>query len=561
MLITNAQELEKYYTAKRIWQGIPGIEVTPRGRIFSTFYSGGTKEGMGNFVVLLKSDDGAAFGEPRAAVYCAEHRCYDPCLWMDPLRRLWLIWSCAPDFAVYAAICDDPDADELTWGKEFKIGKDVMMNKPTVLSTGEWFFPVAVWNYGILPRGFFLNSEKEDSDRKAFVYKSVDNGKSFVKLGGANVKDRAFDEHMLLECKDGRIAMYVRTTYGIGVSYSYDRGKTWTEGEDSGIGGPNSRFFIKRLPSGRILLINHDVSNARSHLTAYLSENEGASWKYKLLLDERKSVSYPDATIGADGYIYITYDRERGGFRQTIKEAYSCAREILYAKITERDILEGAVTEEGSKVKQLISKLGRYDGEEDNPFEEISKFSDRELARFLIDKYPSEIVGKIFDHYSVNCENLHKMDAERLDRIASALSKSNGDKLKTVVKMISLVRSVTDRKENAVPVVDRIKSFAEENLEEELSVADFAKRIGISLYYMVHIFKKTTGITILEYKREIKLTKAKDMLLHSEKTIATIAQECGFGSASYFSKIFVQSEGISPSEYRKLLKAQNARGL
>ncbi|MBQ8525740.1 MAG: exo-alpha-sialidase [Clostridia bacterium] len=554
MVITNTKELQKFNSSKRIWQGIPGIEVTPKGRIFSTFYSGGIKEGMGNFVVLLKSDNGVDFGEPIAAVYLDGHRCYDPCLWIDPLKRLWLIWSCAPDFAVYAVICDNPDADELKWGEEIKIGKDVMMNKPTVISTGEWFFPVAVWNYDITAGGF--SSEKEDNDRRAFVYKSVDKGKKFVKLGGTDVKQRTYDEHMLLELKDGRIAMYVRTVYGIGVSYSYDRGKTWTEGEDSGLGGPNSRFFIKRLNSGRILLINHDTSTERSLLTAYLSEDEGKTWKYKLLLDERKNVSYPDAAIGEDGYIYITYDRERGGFLKTIKDAYSSAREILYAKITEEDIINGKIIDSKSKLKCIISKLGKYDNEDDNPYNEIQKFSDKDLASFLMENFADKIIEKIFDYYPINCECMHKIETERLDRLVKSLEKEGCDRIKIIVKMISLVRSVSEKSGRPIPIVDSVKNIILKNLNDEMSVVDIAEKANISIYYMLHIFKKTTGITILEYKREARLTKAKEMLLNSDKTISAIAQECGFGSSAYFSKIFAQSEGISPSEYRKLLKTR-----
>ena len=145
MLITDKNELKKYQADQRLWQGIPGIEVTKKGRIFSTFYSGGCDEETGNYVVLLKSDNGIEFSEPIAVVYKENYRCYDACIWIDPLDRLWLIWSIMPDNGVYAVICDDPDAKELVWGKEFLIGYDVMMNKPTVLSTGEWLFPIAVW--------------------------------------------------------------------------------------------------------------------------------------------------------------------------------------------------------------------------------------------------------------------------------------------------------------------------------------------------------------------------------------------------------------------------------
>lgn len=552
LFITDKNEMIKYSTTQRVWQGIPSIEVTRNGRIFSAFYSGGTKEEVGNFVVLLKSDDGIEFGEPIAVAYLEDHRCYDPCLWIDPLKRLWFIWSCAPDFAVYSVVCDDPDAEELKWSDVKKIGKDVMMNKPTVISTGEWLFPVAVWNYGVSTGGF--NSEKEDDDRKAFAYKSIDKGKSFLKIGGANVKKRSYDEHMFLELNDGRLAMYVRTFYGIGVSYSYDGGKTWTEGINSGLGGPSSRFFIKRLKSGRILLINHDTSDSRSLLTAYLSEDDGITWKNKLVLDERENVSYPDAAVGEDGYIYITYDRERGAFLKTMEEAYSSAREILYAKIKEEDIIEGKLIGKESKVKCIISKLQKYDNESQNPYNEINKLSDEELACFLIETYPDKIVEKIFDYYPVNCENMHNIETKKLDRMVNHLNNEKSDKTSIVIKMIALIRSVSKKDKRTVPIVENIKSIIEKNIDKDISVANLAEKIGISVHYMMHTFKKATGITILEYMRVKKLSKAKKMLIESDMTISFIAQECGFSSSAYFSEIFKKNEYVTPTEYRNLLK-------
>lgn len=106
MFCTDLDLLKKYRTEKRLWQGIPGIEVTKKGRIFSTFYSGGINEQIGNFVVLLKSDNGIDFSEPIAAAYEPGRRCYDACLWIDPLDRLWFTWACAPDHAVYATVCE-----------------------------------------------------------------------------------------------------------------------------------------------------------------------------------------------------------------------------------------------------------------------------------------------------------------------------------------------------------------------------------------------------------------------------------------------------------------------
>ena len=224
----------------------------------------------------------------------------------------------------------------------------------------------------------------------------------------------------------------------------------------------------------------------------------------------------------------------------------------MYAKITEQDIIDGKINDKNSKIECIVSKLGEYDNENDNPYNEISKFSDKDLANFIIENHPDDILGNIFDHYPLNCENMHKVDINRLDRLAKSLEKEGSDRTKIVVKMISIVRSVTEEGKRAMPVVDTVKSILRENLNNEMSVVDIAEKANVSLYYMLHIFKKTTGITILEYKREEMLTKAKKMLLNSNKTISSIAQECGFGSSAYFSKIFAHSEGISPSMYRKL---------
>ena len=58
MLITKKEDLIPYYPEKRIWQGIPSIEVTKNGRVFLTYYSGGTKEEFGNYCILASSKDG-----------------------------------------------------------------------------------------------------------------------------------------------------------------------------------------------------------------------------------------------------------------------------------------------------------------------------------------------------------------------------------------------------------------------------------------------------------------------------------------------------------------------
>ena len=363
MFTTDINEINKRSAEKRIWQGIPSIEVTKNGRIFTTYYSGGVKEEIGNYVLLDKSDDGVNYLTVALALPESDARYFDPCVWLDPLGRLWVTWSRFPGNTVFGVICDEPDADKLVFGDEFVIGHDVMMNKPTVLSSGEWAFPVAVWREGV----HVIKPTEMPLPAGSYAYITSDNGKTFECRGKADVPDRSYDEHMFLEQEDGSVTVFVRTSKGIGTARSLDGGRTWSEGEPNVIAGPCSRFHIRRLPSGRILLVNHYEFTGRNNLTAFLSEDDGRTWKYRLLLDERNDVSYPDAAIGKDGSIYIIYDRERGALKKTLDEALACAREVLVARISEQDIINGAVSGDGY-LKRVVSKLTVYEG--DDPFAE-----------------------------------------------------------------------------------------------------------------------------------------------------------------------------------------------
>lgn len=366
---------ERFQDTYRRWQGIPSIEVTDGGKIFVNFYSGQDAEVGGNIMVLCVSTDGGkSFRSCEAVVEHPDPQCriYDPCLWIDPHGVLWMSWTQASGFndgrsGVWVSQCSDPDADNLVWSPPRRIANGIMMNKPIVTSKGDWLFPTAIWcdTSGSVP------TERHGLENEQFsnVYASLDEGRTIALRGHADIPHRSFDENMIVEKRDGSLWMLTRTFDGIGESFSTDGGYTWTPGRKSHIDGPCSRFHIRRLRSGRLLMINHyqfdqridleDIMSqgnvkswkGRSHLTALLSEDDGQTWPYYLLLDERNEVSYPDAKEAADGMIYVCYDWER-----------VTQREILMARFTEDDILQGHLSDKRSKLRVLVNKaLGQPD--------------------------------------------------------------------------------------------------------------------------------------------------------------------------------------------------------
>lgn len=330
--------------ATRRFQGIPSLAISPSGRLWATWYAGPTPgEDQNNYVVLATSGDGgASWNEVLVVDPDGEGpvRTFDPELWMDPKGVLWLFWaqSVLHDgtiAGVWIMTTGTPDAGSPSWTPPRRLADGVMMCKPLVLSSGEWLLPVSTWRL---------------TDNSAKVIASGDQGRTWTLQGCCHVpkEAREYDEHILVERRDHSLWMLVRTAYGIGESVSTDRGKTWSALAPSAIRHPSARFFLRRLQSGSLLLVKHgpvDTRIGRSHLTAFLSKDDGFTWQGGLLLDERSGVSYPDGQQDADGTIRVIYDYSRTG-----------TREILMARFREEDVLAGVASPATVSLRISVSK-------------------------------------------------------------------------------------------------------------------------------------------------------------------------------------------------------------
>ena len=329
----------EYADNQRAFQGIPGIERAANGRLWALWYSGGNGEGGANYVLLVTSgDDGKTWSVPRLVIDPpGEVRAYDSTLWHDPQGRLWLFWAQSSGWwdgrsGVWAMVTENSGDESPRWSEPRRLCDGIMLNKPTALANGDWALPVSIWSASPSKNTSPEHRHITPGAIGAQMIVSYDQGKTFSFLGKTTAPSHTFDEHSIVQRRDGSLWMLIRTKVGIAESISKDGGKTWTPGAPSAIPHVNSRFFIRRLASGKLLLVRHNPPNmkARSHLTAYLSADDGITWTGGLLLDERGGVSYPDGVQDKDGVIRIIYD-----FART-KE-----KQILMATFTETDVAFG----------------------------------------------------------------------------------------------------------------------------------------------------------------------------------------------------------------------------
>lgn len=100
-------------------------------------------------------------------------------------------------------------------------------------------------------------------------------------------------------------------------------------------------------------------------------------------------------------------------------------------------------------------------------------------------------------------------------------------------------------------VIQKTRFYMRENIEVEIDLQKLAKESNVGYSYFRKMFKKYTGVSPHQYHLELKILRAKELILTSEKSIKEISFELGFQSIYYFSRLFKLKEGLNPTELRK----------
>jgi AraC-like DNA-binding protein len=123
------------------------------------------------------------------------------------------------------------------------------------------------------------------------------------------------------------------------------------------------------------------------------------------------------------------------------------------------------------------------------------------------------------------------------------------------MEAIALVRSLSmalrPADKHTAEKIQRAREYLNQHCKENIDIKDLAAKLGLSESRLRAVFKGETGVAPHQYLLNIRMNLARHWLTDSSLTIGQIAEELGFSSVFYFSRLFKNKVGCAPSVYRK----------
>jgi transcriptional regulator GlxA family with amidase domain len=158
-----------------------------------------------------------------------------------------------------------------------------------------------------------------------------------------------------------------------------------------------------------------------------------------------------------------------------------------------------------------------------------------------------------------------------LDMMLYVIAQQHGDDLAGEISEVFIcerIRGANDRQRiplrvilgTSQPKLVEAVALMESNLEEPISLDEISAHVNLSRRQLERLFQKHLGCVPTRYYLELRLSRARQLLLQTSKSIVDIAFACGFVSAPHFSKCYRDHFGIPPRDERRLRRPEAPSG-
>lgn len=174
----------------------------------------------------------------------------------------------------------------------------------------------------------------------------------------------------------------------------------------------------------------------------------------------------------------------------------------------------------------------------------------------LVKKDESFVIqsNELFPVLYAMCEQMYQLEGtSQGGNIASQLLCASFIAMTCQMDNFSMVDAhKTDDELNVI----NIKNYLNLNFMEDISLEEVAEKLGYSVTYISHVFKKATGKTPIQYVIRRRIGHAQTLLISTNYSATQIAGMVGYDNTNYFSTLFSKIVGMTPMKYRKFYKEE-----
>lgn len=151
-------------------------------------------------------------------------------------------------------------------------------------------------------------------------------------------------------------------------------------------------------------------------------------------------------------------------------------------------------------------------------------------------------------------------DAAHYEAIIASILDSSDDTFSSFLKINGLMYSLLGDLTEEIGILNQTSNqqistlarhFMDLHYHDQIQMSDVAEFVGVHPNYLANVFKKETGSSPKHYLSNLRIKKAKELLLETNDSVTLISQSVGFTDSLSFSKFFKKETGLSPLHYRK----------
>lgn len=143
--------------------------------------------------------------------------------------------------------------------------------------------------------------------------------------------------------------------------------------------------------------------------------------------------------------------------------------------------------------------------------------------------------------------------ALKIGELMKADVSGNTAKIKKLLQRL-LESCMWEEEERLPQPVESLRGYIRDHCGEKVTLALLSEQFHLQPAYISQLFKKYCGMTVTAYLRQCRVEAAKGYLRHTGEKLESIAEKTGFFDTSHLCRTFLETEGVSPTEYRAISK-------